>query len=66
MSKKVKLKIVINEEGQIHVEPEGTEGSECVQLMEFLKHIHGMTVLNYQRTDPDDGLKPQSNINVKL
>lgn len=44
MSKKIELNIVIDEEGNILASPEGTEGTECLGLMNFLDKIEGFEV----------------------
>jgi len=51
MAKKVELHIEIDKNGQIHVKPEGTEGPECLKLMEFLDKIPGFNVIETHKED---------------
>lgn len=51
MAKQVTLKIRIDKNGKLHAEPTGTEGDECLNLMEFIKRIPGISVLEMDRTD---------------
>lgn len=44
-AKKVELNIVIDEDGLIHIEPNGTEGTECLDLMAFLDKLEGFEVI---------------------
>lgn len=45
MSKEVELNITIGKDGKITVEPKGTEGKECLDLMKFLDKIEGMKTI---------------------
>lgn len=45
MSKEVELNITIGKDGKITVEPKGTEGKECLDLMKFLEKIEGLKVI---------------------
>ena len=45
MSKRVELIIEIAKDGSVTVTPKGTVGPECLQLMDFLDKIEGVTVL---------------------
>jgi hypothetical protein len=45
MSKQVELNIIIDQDGNIIASPEGTEGTECLNLMGFLDKIEGFTVV---------------------
>jgi hypothetical protein len=45
MSKEVELNITIGKDGKITVEPKGTEGKECLDLMKFLDKIEGLKVI---------------------
>lgn len=45
MSKEVELSITIGKDGKITVEPKGTEGKECLDLMKFLEKIEGLKVI---------------------
>jgi hypothetical protein len=49
MAKKVDLCIEIDEDAHIHVSPEGTEGTECLNLMAFLDTIEGFTTVETLR-----------------
>jgi putative aminopeptidase FrvX len=54
MAKEVTLEVQIDEKGQIHVEPKGTQGAECLNLMAFLDKVKGLTVVE---TTPNDDMK---------
>lgn len=54
MAKEIELNIRIDERGQIHVEPQGTQGAECLDVMAFLDRVKGLTVLE---TTPNDDMK---------
>lgn len=45
MSKEVELNITIGKDGKITIEPKGTEGKECLDLMKFLDKIEGMKTI---------------------
>jgi hypothetical protein len=45
MSKEVELNITIGKDGKITIEPKGTEGKECLDLMKFLDKIEGLKVI---------------------
>jgi len=53
MSKEVSLNVRIDTKGRLHVKPDGTQGEECVDLMEFIKSIPGLSVVEMQRIDTD-------------
>ena len=36
MSKEIELKITIGTDGKVFVEPKGTKGEECLEIMKFL------------------------------
>jgi len=44
MAKEVELNIKISKDGKVTVEPKGTTGSECLDLMKFLDKIPGFTI----------------------
>ena len=54
MTKEVTLEVKIDEKGEIHVVPKGTQGAECLNLMSFLDKIKGMNVVE---TTPNDDMK---------
>ncbi len=54
MTKEVTLEVRIDEKGEIHVVPKGTQGAECLNLMGFLDKIKGLCV---QETTPNDDMK---------
>lgn len=54
MSKEIELKITINTDGKIFVEPKGTKGEECLEIMKFLDKIEGFEVLE---TTPNKDMK---------
>ena len=45
MSKAVQLNINIDENGVVHVEPQGTQNTECLELMAFLDKLKGFSTL---------------------
>lgn len=45
MSKEVELNITIGKDGKITIDPKGTEGKECLDLMKFLDKIEGMKTI---------------------
>ncbi len=56
MSKEVELNIKIDKNGKVTVEPKGTEGKECLDLMKFLDKIQGINVVE---------TKPNKDMDVK-
>ena len=68
MAKEVELNIKIGKDGKITVEPKGTSGKECLDLMKFLDKIPGFTV---KETTPNEDMKRnvivdvQSNVDVR-
>ena len=44
MAKEVELNIKISKDGKVTVEPKGTAGKECLDLMKFLDKIPGFSV----------------------
>ena len=44
MAKEVELNIKIGKDGKVVVEPKGTSGKECLDLMKFLDKIPGFSV----------------------
>jgi hypothetical protein len=44
MAKEVELNIKIGKDGKVVVEPKGTSGNECLDLMKFLDKIPGFSV----------------------
>jgi hypothetical protein len=42
MSKEVELNIKITKNGKIEMSPSGTQGPECLDLMNFIEKIAGM------------------------
>jgi hypothetical protein len=44
MAKEVELNIKIDKTGKVTVEPKGTSGKECLDLMKFLDKIPGFEV----------------------
>ena len=64
--KKVELNIIIDENGIIHVKPEGTEGSECINLMAFLDKIEGFTTVETIKNENYKTKKVQLNTVQKI
>ena len=44
MAKEVELNIHIDKNGKVVVEPKGTSGKECLDLMKFLDKIPGFVI----------------------
>lgn len=61
MAKKVNIEIEIDEQGKIHASPDGTEGTECLNLLAFLDKIPGLTVLETVKNDDFKTKKVQIN-----
>ena len=61
MSKLVNLKIIIDEMGRVHAAPDGTEGTECLDLMAFLDKIEGFEVLEVVKNSDFKTKKVQIN-----
>jgi glutaredoxin 2 len=57
MSKEIELEITVGKDGKIIVTPNGTQGSECLDVMKFLDKINGMKVLS---TTPNQDMKDSS------
>ncbi len=60
MAKQVQMIVEIDENGELHVEAEGTSGTECVDLLKFLDFVKGMTVIDSGKTDDSKNQKIQS------
>lgn len=60
MSKEVELEITIDKNGKLHVNPKGTEGNECIDLMKFIDKINGSKNIT---TIPNDDMNKQKIIN---
>jgi len=54
MAKEVELNIKIGKDGKVVVEPKGTSGKECLDLMKFLDKIPGFVV---KETTPNSDMK---------
>lgn len=54
MSKEIELKITIDTNGKVLVEPKGTKGEECLEIMKFLDKIEGFEVIE---TTPNKDMK---------
>ena len=44
MAKEIELNISITKDGEVLIEPKGTEGKECLDIMKFLDKINGIEV----------------------
>jgi hypothetical protein len=51
MAKEISLNVRIDTKGRLHVKPDGTEGDECVDLMDFIKSIPGLSIIETNRVD---------------
>ena len=56
MAKEVELNIKISKDGKVTVEPKGTSGAECLDLMKFLDKIPGFVV---KETTPNKDMQEQ-------
>lgn len=56
MAKEVELNIKIGKDGKVSVEPKGTSGTECLDLMKFLDKIPGFVV---KETTPNKDMQQQ-------
>jgi len=56
MAKEVELNIKIGKDGKVTVEPKGTSGAECLDLMKFLDKIPGFIV---KETTPNKDMQEQ-------
>jgi hypothetical protein len=54
MAKEVELNIQIDKNGKVVVEPKGTSGKECLDLMKFLDKIPGFVI---KETTPNKDMK---------
>jgi len=64
--KEVELNFIIDKDGKIQVEPKGTEGSECLDLMAFLDRIPGFEVLETITNDDMKKKKVVRNTNQRI
>ena len=56
MAKEVELNIKIDKNGKVTVEPKGTSGKECLDLMKFLDKIPGFQV---KETTPNKDMRDE-------
>ncbi len=61
MSKEVELNIKIDKNGKVTVEPKGTQGKECLDLMKFLDKIQGINVVETKSNKDMDVKSVSSN-----
>ena len=61
MAKEVELNIKISKDGKVTVEPKGTSGAECLDLMKFLDKIPGFVV---KETTPNRDMNEQIKENL--
>jgi predicted homoserine dehydrogenase-like protein len=66
MSKQVQINVKIDQDGVIHAMPDGTEGTECVDLMGFLDKIEGFTTVETIKTKDFKTKKVQINSVQKI
>jgi hypothetical protein len=57
MAKEVELNIKIGKDGKVTVEPKGTSGNECLDLMKFLDKIPGFVV---KETTPNKDMREEN------
>ncbi len=56
MAKEVELNIQIDKNGKVVVEPKGTSGKECLDLMKFLDKIPGFVI---KETTPNKDMRDE-------
>ncbi len=61
MSKEVELNIKIDKNGKVFIEPKGTQGKECLDLMKFLDKIQGINVVETKSNKDMDVKSVSSN-----
>ena len=61
MAKEVELNIKISKDGKVTVEPKGTSGNECLDLMKFLDKIPGFVV---KETTPNKDMREENKENL--
>lgn len=61
MAKEVELNIKIGKDGKVEVEPKGTSGKECLELMKFLDKIPGFAV---KETAPNKDMQDEYKENI--
>ncbi len=61
MAKEVELNIKISKDGKVTVEPKGTSGPECLDLMKFLDKIPGFIM---KETTPNKDMQEQHKENL--
>lgn len=60
MAKPVQMIVEIDENGELHIEADGTSGTECLDLLKFLDFVNGLTVVESGRTDDSKSQKVQT------
>ena len=60
MSKEIELNISLSKDGKVIVEPKGTSGRECLDIMKFLDKISGVEVIS---TVPNSDMDKKSIVN---
>lgn len=66
MSKQVELNITIDENGTIHVTPDGTHGDECLNLMSFFDKVEGFVTVETVKNEDYKTKKVQLNTIQKI
>ena len=66
MAKEVKLIVEIDEKAKIHVQSEGTQGTECIDLMNFLSKIPGFKITETVKNDDFKSKKVQTTGTTKV
>mgnify|MGYP000297409137 FL=1 len=61
MAKEVELNIKIGKDGKVVVEPKGTSGKECLDLMKFLDKIPGLNVIETKSNEDMNKSNPELN-----
>ena len=61
MAKEIELNIKIGKDGKITVEPKGTSGKECLDLMKFLDKIPGLNVIETKLNEDMNKSNPELN-----
>lgn len=66
MAKQVQMIVEIDENGELHVEADGTVGNECVDLLKFLEFIQGLEVVESGHTDDFKKQKAHTTANQNI
>jgi hypothetical protein len=66
MAKPVQMIVEIDENGELHIEADGTSGTECVDLLKFLDFVNGLTVVESKKIDDTKSQKVVTTSNQQV